>query len=91
LSEKQTNELPFESSLSRLEQILEKMNSGTVALEEALRLYEEADGMIASCNDRLNKAEKRVEVLIKNRAGDVEMGSDGKPLTQSFSPNGTQK
>lgn len=77
--------LPFESSLARLEQILEKMNSGAVALEEALKLYEEADLLIGSCTKRLNEAERKVEVLIKNRAGEVEMDGNGKPFTQPFS------
>lgn len=86
MKENQTpSELPFEGSLLRLEQILEKMNSGTVALEESLRLYEEADTLITSCNKRLNEAERKIEVLMKNRAGDAELGSDGKPLTQPFS------
>lgn len=77
--------LPFENSLARLEQILEKMNSGAVSLEEALKLYEEADLLIGSCTKRLNEAERKVEILIKNRAGDVEMGTNGKPTTQPFS------
>lgn len=89
--EKKPTELPFENSLSRLELILEKMNSGAVALEEALKLYEEADQLIGSCNKRLNEAERKVEILIKNRSGEVELGNDGKPLTQAFSPNGTAK
>jgi exodeoxyribonuclease VII small subunit len=79
-----TKELPFEPSLSRLEQILEKMNSGAVSLEEALKLYEEADQLIASCNKRLNEAERKIEMLIKNRAGEPIMGLDGKPSTQPF-------
>lgn len=77
--------LPFENSLARLEQILEKMNSGAVSLEEALKLYEEADLLIGSCTKRLNEAERKVEILIKNRAGEVEMDTNGKPQTQSFS------
>lgn len=89
MNKKETSELPFESSLVRLEKILEKMNSGAVALEEALHLYEEADLLIGSCNKRLNEAESKIEALIKNRAGEVEVGPDGKPLTQSFSANGT--
>ena len=73
--------LPFENSLARLEEILEKMNSGAVALEEALKLYEEADALIASCTKRLNEAEKKVEILIKNRAGEVEMSNGAHNLS----------
>lgn len=75
------NEKPttFEASLLRLEQILEKMNSGAVPLEEALKLYEEADLLIATCSKRLNEAERKIEVLIKTRTGELAIGPDGKP------------
>lgn len=89
MTEKEKSDnLPFESAVTRLEQILEKMNSGAVALEDALKMYEEADQLIASCNKRLNEAERKIETLIKNRAGEVATGSDGKPSTQPFHPNG---
>lgn len=73
------SEPTFESALQRLEQILEKMNSGAVPLEESLKLYEEADQLISSCNKKLNDAEKKIEILIKNRSGE--------PTLQPFSPN----
>ena len=55
----------FEESYARLEEILEKMNSGKVSLDESLKLYEEADKLIASCNKRLNEAEKRSKRFLK--------------------------
>ena len=67
MNQKPSQDLPFENSLSRLEQILEKMNSGAIALEDALKLYEEADQLIASCNKRLNEAERKIDILIKNQ------------------------
>lgn len=88
MSEKNTpaQDLPFENALTRLEHILEKMNSGACALDEALKLYEEADQLIAACNKRLNEAERKIDVLIKNRSGEVSLGPDGKPVTQPFTP-----
>jgi exodeoxyribonuclease VII small subunit len=77
----------FEKALERLEYILEKMNSGTLALEEALKMYEEADRLIASCNKKLNDAERRIEILMKARSGEIATGADGKPQTQPFNPN----
>ena len=74
----------FEKAFVRLEEILEKMNSGTVSLDESLKLYEEADGLIALCNKRLNEAERKIEILVKNRNGESALGSDEKPLTQDF-------
>ena len=78
------NELSFEAAFSRLEAILEKMNTGTISLDESLSLYEEADSLIARCGKKLNEAERKIEILIKNRGGDLALGQDQKPLTQDF-------
>jgi exodeoxyribonuclease VII small subunit len=79
-------EINFEASFHRLEEILEKMNTGTISLDEALKLYEEADKLITLCAKRLNDAERTVEILIKNRqTGELVLGNDKKPATQDFS------
>lgn len=76
----------FEEAFVRLEEILEKMNSGSIGLDESLKLYEEADKLILMCQKRLTDAERKIEVLIKNRNGEVAIGSDQKPMTQEFQP-----
>jgi exodeoxyribonuclease VII small subunit len=76
--------LSFEAAYARLEEILEKMNSGKVSLEESLKLYEEADTLIAWSNKKLLEAEKKIETLIKNRDGELVLGPDGKPEKQEF-------
>ncbi len=81
---KETGEVCFETAFARLEQILEKMNSGDAALEESLKLFEEADGLIRLCNNRLTDAERKVETLIKNRSGELVVGADQKPTTADF-------
>ena len=77
-------QISFESAYERLEAILEKMNSGKVALEESLKLYEEADQLISCCNKRLSEAEKKIEILVKNRDGELLLDPSGKPQTQPF-------
>lgn len=79
---KKTKELSFEESLVRLEEILEKMNSGNETLDHSLSLFEEADTLIASCSKRLNDAEKKIEKLIKNRNGQLQLDQDGNPETE---------
>jgi exodeoxyribonuclease VII small subunit len=69
----------------RLEEILEEMNSGEVALDASLKLYEEADKLIGQCGHHLQKAEQKIEKLIKNREGEVELDDEGQPLTEPFS------
>lgn len=77
-------EISFESAFARLEEILERMNSGAISLDESLKLYEEADRLIAICNKRLNEAERKIEVLVKNRNGEIILGSENAPITQEF-------
>lgn len=75
----------FENSYLRLEEILEQMNSKKVSLEESLALYKEADHLISSCNEKLKKAEQEVEMLVKNREGNLVLDQEGKPETTVFS------
>ena len=78
-------EMNFETSFARLEEILEKMNSSSISLDESLKLYEEADKLINLCGKRLNDAERKIEVLIKNRhTGELVLGTDQKPSTENF-------
>ena len=80
----QDTPLAFEQAYARLEQILEKMNSGKASLEDSIKLYEEAGGLIASCNTRLNEAEQKIEILLKSREGDVLLDENQKPMVQTF-------
>lgn len=82
---KKEEQVNFEQAFARLEEILEKMNSGEVSLDESLTLYEEANKLIVACSKRLNDAERRVETLIKER-GELVTDADGSPATQEFTP-----
>ena len=74
----------FEEAFERLETILDQMNRGTVSLEESLKLYEEADHLITTCSQRLNEAERRIEILSKNRKGELILNSENQPTTEEF-------
>lgn len=76
--------ITFEKAFERLEAILEKLNSGKASLDDSLKLYEEADSLITFCSKKLIDAEKKIEVLIKNRNNEAAIGPDGKPLTKNF-------
>ena len=80
----QENSMTFEGAYSRLEEILEKMNSGKLSLEESLHFYEEADRLILLCNSKLNNAEKKIETLIKNREAEVCVSDTSEPVLQEF-------
>ena len=82
----ETQTLSLEAAFARLEEILEKLNEGTVSLEDSLILYEKADQLIANCSKRLNDAERKIEMIVKNRAGEASIGTDELPMTKAFSP-----
>lgn len=82
--QEEKQEISFEDAFIRLEHILERMNSGSVSLDESLKLYEEADKLITTCSKRLNDAERKIEMLIKNRNGELVMSSDQKPTLQEL-------
>ena len=74
----------FEKAFKRLEEIVEQLNSDMVDLDDALKLYEEADTLVHACNQRLVNAEQRVETLIKNRQGALALDANGNPQTEPF-------
>lgn len=76
--------MSFEKAYARLEDILKHLASGELPLEEALKLYEEADRLISECQKKLADAEKRVEILIKNREGELQINHAGQPEVDVF-------
>ena len=70
------NKLSYEQSIARLDDIVRSMERGDVPLEQALKLFEEGAGLIASCNKMLDDAEQMVVKLKK--------GPDGFPIELPF-------
>ena len=59
----------FEDALSRLETLVEKMESGDGTLEQSLDWFDEGMSLIKSCRQELESAEQKVKELIKNSEG----------------------
>lgn len=64
-----TNQRPFEASLAELEQIVAKLETGDLPLEESLELYEKGIKLSRECRERLANAERRIEILMKDGDG----------------------
>ncbi len=64
----------FEMQLASLERIVRELEAGDLPLEESLRLFEEGVRLSRECQERLNQAERRIEVLLRD--------SDGKPILE---------
>lgn len=56
----------FENSLQTLEQLVQQMDSGELSLEESLALFEKGIKLIRQCQDQLQTAEQKVQVLLEN-------------------------
>src|SRR3712207_459417 len=59
----------FESSLAALERIVRELERGELPLERSLELFEQGVKLSRECQERLNEAERRIEVLLRDDAG----------------------
>ena len=62
----------FETNLSRLEEIVKKLEDGSVPLEESMKLFQEGTALAASCNELLDKAELEIVKLTKGPDGTLQ-------------------
>ncbi|MDD6734820.1 MAG: exodeoxyribonuclease VII small subunit [Clostridiales bacterium] len=60
----------FEKSIKELEEIVAKLESGDTTLDESLELFEKGIKLSKECNQMLDKAEKKVSVLIDGEKKD---------------------
>ena len=71
-------EIKFEDALKKLEKIVDDLEKGDVSLDEALKKYQEGIELSRMCNQRLENAKKKIDVLVKNKKGEFEL----KPLDE---------
>ena len=70
---KKKNEISFEESLERLENLVNKMESGDATLEQSLVWFEEGMDLIKLCQVQLNNGEQKVQELVKKTDGKFEL------------------
>lgn len=61
----------FEKDLERLEQIVEALEAGGLSLDESLKRFEEGIKLARRCEKALTEAERKIEILVKNAAGEI--------------------
>ena len=61
----------FETALERLEKIVAALEKGELTLEEAMAHYEEGMTITQYCSDRLEAAERKVEMLQQDEPGKI--------------------
>ena len=66
----------FEAQLATLERIVRELEHGDLPLEQSLDLFEQGVRLSRECQERLNEAERRIEVLLR--------GGDGATIAVPF-------
>jgi exodeoxyribonuclease VII small subunit len=66
----------FETSLAALEEIVRELERGDLPLEKSLALFEQGVRLSRECQERLQAAERRIEVLLRD--------GDGQPVVGAF-------
>jgi len=79
-----TDEQPksFEASLESLEQIVQQLENGDLPLEKSLELFEDGIRLSRLCHGKLEEAEGRIEVLLKDARGEPVTDAAGRPKTR---------
>lgn len=63
MTAKPVSEMTFEEAMAALEQVVNQLERGEVALEESIALYERGAALKAHCADKLKAAEEKVELI----------------------------
>ena len=63
------NNMSFEKAIVALEEIVSKLEAGTLSLEESLKAYEEGIALSRFCAEMLENAKQRVSILSEGEDG----------------------
>jgi exodeoxyribonuclease VII small subunit len=65
-------EISFEKALADLEKVVTELEEGDLSLDASLKRYEDGVKLVRLCREKLDKAKKKIETLIKNEDGTFE-------------------
>lgn len=71
--DKAIQELTFEEALMELERIVRALEGGGLPLEEAMALYERGRALADRCQQLLQEAQLRVQLLERNESGAIRL------------------
>jgi exodeoxyribonuclease VII small subunit len=63
----------FEAALEDLELVVEQLETGDLSLEDSLEAFEKGVGLVKYCNQKLDEVEKKVELLVKDKEGKLQL------------------
>lgn len=67
-------EQSFEESLTEIDSIVSKLESGELHLDESLRMFQRGMELVNSCSKKLDKAEEKLKLLIEGTGGEFTLG-----------------
>jgi exodeoxyribonuclease VII small subunit len=73
MAKKDQSDRKFESALEELEGVIEQLESGNLSLEDSLAAFEKGVGLVKYCNQKLSEVEQKVELLIKDKEGRLQL------------------
>jgi len=77
MAKKESTEEKFEQALAELEEVVEQLESGALPLDDSLAAFEKGVGLVKFCNQKLNEVEKKVELLLKDKDGRLQLTTLG--------------
>lgn len=69
-------QLSFEQALSELETIVDRLETGDVALEESIEIYQRGAQLRAYCDEKLKSAQARIEKITGDGSGTSPLDAD---------------
>lgn len=69
----------FEEALKRLEEVVKRLEQGELPLEQSLELYEQGVQLSRLCHAKLEEAEGKIAVLLKDARGEPALDRQGQP------------
>ena len=70
---KKDKQIQFEEAFKRLEDIVTKLESGDLSLEDSMTLFEEGITLTETCKLRLEAAEQKIQLLLKDSGGNLSL------------------
>lgn len=68
--------MSFEESLEKLEEIVNKLENGDVPLDDAIDEFNKAMQLVKTCNDKLNSAEEAIAKIIQENGEVIEFNTN---------------
>ncbi|MCX7915179.1 MAG: exodeoxyribonuclease VII small subunit [Verrucomicrobiae bacterium] len=79
--------LTFHQAMQRLEAVVSEMESAELPLEQLLQKYEEGTRLLRFCHEKLNEAQKKIEILRKKTDGSLQP----EPFDATSAPKGADE